>query len=124
MKWAYTGLLLLSCAGCGTWQSVHHPAPGDLNRLLPVARHKAAELFEQHEEDLHFYSMHSRYDYFPASMDATNALRWYTFTFFDPASIESGTDGPSGYKATGYSVSLSADGAYKKSCGGLTLGGR
>ena len=118
-------LLLLVTSGCSTTPpqpSLSAGEPKRLDELLPLARQHAAERFEITEDQLRFASLQCRYAYDWPEQDATNTLRWYTFRFFDPDTVEPDPRNPKGVTALGYSIKLTADGQFKGSSQGRGMG--
>jgi len=120
-KWTVM-ILLLAATGCTTPAPKHDASSGALDPLVPIARRKAMELFGKKERELWFDGMQCRYYKDWPEQDSTNALRWYTFTFMDPKSVQANSDGTRGVTAMSYSISLTAKGEYKRSSSGRGIG--
>ncbi len=94
-----------------------------LDELLPIARQQAAEIFAQDETNLWFWAVDCRYATDGFSNDATNAVQWYSFSFYNPSTIErvprAGNTLPT---AMAYHIRLTPDGSLTNSSSGRTIG--
>lgn len=93
-----------------------------LDELLPMAREQAAGIFGQEETNLWFWAVDCQYATDGFSNDATNAVQWYNFTFYNPQTIErvprSGNTHPT---AMAYHIRLKPDGTLTNSSSGRTI---
>lgn len=93
-----------------------------LDELLPMAREQAAGIFEQDETNLWFWAMDCQYATDGFANDATNAVQWYNFTFYNPQTIERvprpGNTHPT---AMAYHIRLRPDGTLTNSSSGRTI---
>ena len=93
-----------------------------LDELLPIARQQAAEIYAQDETNLWFWAVDCQYATEGFTHDATNAIQWYSFSFFNPQTVERvprpGNTHPT---AMAYHIRLMADGTLTNSTSGRTI---
>ena len=115
-------LLAIAAAGCST-PSPSRPDGKPLDDLLPLARQYAADEFAQDSTNLWFWTLNCHYHPEGFANDATNAVQWYTFSFFNPHTVERvprpGNTLPT---AMGYHVRITPDGELKNTSSGRGIG--
>ena len=93
-----------------------------LDELLPMARQQAAEIFNLDETNLWFWAVDCQYATDGFTHDATNDVQWYSFSFYNPQTIERvprpGNTIPT---AMAYHIRLTADGTLTNSTSGRTI---
>ncbi len=93
-----------------------------LDELCPIALQQAAEMYAQEETNLWFWAVDCQYATDGFSHDATNAVQWYSFSFYNPQTIERvprpGNTLPT---AMAYHIRLTPDGTLTNSSCGRTI---